>query len=298
MVFLYLFILLIVANNNFSMSTYQKDFQQESKNLIQFLGVLSGWSYRTDAERANIILSSLSKEKYFPYQDIIINGELLWKGVGPECFYRYEAIHNALIKKYNRTITVLDIGANNGYFSLKLAENLGAQCIMVDVTDRLKNICEFNTNLRDKLIYLKKTFSAHDLDKMSKKINFDVIIALNVLHHIPAWKDFLDKMFLMADTVIIETPPKNDPRVTDKPIILEIEKELKRRNGNIIAQTLRTEPGFFNSLKKMEYGQSYSVPFYDDVKSSMYLFDNAPAKVSPAFIKFSTLSKFGLVYPK
>lgn len=90
-----------------------------------------------DANKANKILSDLSKENYFPYQDIVVNDDILWKGFGPNCTSRYNAIFRALSEKYQRPITVLDIGANNGYFSLRLAKDFKGQSVMVDTTDRL-----------------------------------------------------------------------------------------------------------------------------------------------------------------
>lgn len=142
-------------------------------------------------EKANQILANLSKDNYFPYQDIIVNDDVLWKGLGPDCQSRYEAIYKVLSKKYDRPITVLDIGANNGFFSISLARDMRALSVMVDTTDRLADICELNTDVAGKLFYMKQQMSVQDLKELGKDLHFDVVIVLHVLHHIPEWKIFI-----------------------------------------------------------------------------------------------------------
>jgi SAM-dependent methyltransferase len=277
-------------------SSLEHNLHRESLQLKNTISLLDKWSWGISHKEANSILLKLSQEKYFPYQDIIINSECLWKGVGTDCPSRYGAIYNALTKKYKRSITVLDIGANNGYFSLKLAEDFKAQCTMVDTTERLTQICQLNTILAGRLLYLKKEFTVKDLKNLNKKTHFDVAIGLNVLHHIPDWKDFLDEMNSIADTTIIETPPTNDPRAEKKPSIPIIVEELNKRAGVIIAKTPRTLPGSFETLQKMEYGVGYDIPTYDKIESSMTIFDNAPAKPNFSPIDPSLLPEFNLSY--
>lgn len=269
---------------------------RENQSLLSLIP--SGWSYGISADNAERILKQLSKEKYFPYQDILVNNETLWHGVGSDCPSRYKALKNELSKHYKRPITVLDIGANNGYFSLKLANDMDAQCVMADMTDRLKDICHLNSDINNKLIYLKKQLSTQDLQELKKKFHFDVAIALHVLHHIPDWKDFSDNLFELADTVVIETPPANDPRLEKKSTIPAIESYLKDKNGMVIAKTPRTVPGYFDDLKEMTYSVVYTAPIVKDVKSDMYYFN--PAASSQTFNKIDTdaLTSFNRVFPQ
>ncbi len=275
-----------------------QSLSRENDNLRSIIPSLSGWSYGISANDAQKILKGLSKEKYFPYQDILVNNETLWHGVGTDCPSRYKAIKAELQKNYKRPITVLDIGANNGYFSLKLATDMDAQCVMADMTDRLRDICELNTDVNKNLIYIKKQLSFDDLNELKKKVHFDAVIVLHVLHHIPEWKEFTDQLFEIADTVIIETPPASDPRLEKKSNIPAIEKYLKNKNGKIIAQTPRTVPGYFDDLKEMTYSIVYQAPVMKDVKSDMYYFSNA-ASSHAAYNKINTedLSSFNKVFP-
>lgn len=193
------------------------------------------------------ILEKLSSERYFPYQDIIINNEVIFKGVGPDCPSRYEAIKAALAE-YEKPIKVLDIGASNGYFSLRIAKDFEATCVMADLSDRLCNICKFNTEVKN-LVYLKRALSLEDLQLLAKKEHFDVVLALNVVHHMSPWKEILDVIFELGDTVIIETPPFNDKRAEQEPSIPLIEEYLlKKQDGEIIAETPRAAPNNFDTI--------------------------------------------------
>ena len=60
------------------------------------------------------------------YQDIFINGETVATGYRM-CAERYEAIKKVL-DKYKRPITVLDIGASQGYFSFRIASDYPSVC--------------------------------------------------------------------------------------------------------------------------------------------------------------------------
>jgi hypothetical protein len=193
------------------------------------------------------ILSQLSKERYFPYQDIIINNEVIFRGVGPDCNSRYEAI-SKIIAKYNRPIKILDLGASNGYFSLRIAHDFDALCVMIDVSDRLCNICQLNYKIPN-LVYLKKELSLYDLTVLCQHEHFDVVLALNVVHHMEPWKEILDIIFQLGDTIIIETPPANDNRVQETPSIPLIEEYLLNKDGrSIIAKTPRAAAKNFDEI--------------------------------------------------
>ncbi|HVX01191.1 MAG TPA: hypothetical protein VHA52_12275, partial [Candidatus Babeliaceae bacterium] len=96
------------------------------------------------------------------YQDIIINGKVVAKG-SRECESRYQAIE-VILKKYKRPITMLDIGASEGFFSFRAAQD-GATCVMIEgnyasesqesTADNLEQLCEQNTNLST-IMLLKK----------------------------------------------------------------------------------------------------------------------------------------------
>lgn len=246
------------------------------------------------------VLGKLSRERYFPYQDIIINNKVLSRGVGPDCPSRYAAI-SKVIGKYNRPIKVLDIGASNGYFSLRIAYDYKALCVMADVSDRLKDICTLNDKVPN-IVYFKKAMSLDDLKKLVKEEHFDVVLALNVVHHMEPWKDILDCIFELGDTVIIETPPSNDDRVKDTPSIPHIENYLLNRpEGHIIAQTARAAANNFDQITVLDGNsdvlkQKQCTP---GAFAKMFCFQKMNSPLSKGInLKVSTFNMFNGVYPE
>ena len=197
------------------------------------------------------ILAKLSKERYFPYQDIIINNQVISIGVGPDCSSRYDAI-SKVISRFDRPIKVLDIGASNGYFSFRIAHDYKALCVMVDVSDRLRDICELNNEVPN-IVYLKKEMSLQDLQALNEEEHFDVVLALNVVHHMEPWKEILETIFKLGDAIIIETPPSNDDRAKDIPSIPLIEDYLlSKAGGEIIAETPRAPANNFEKIAVLD----------------------------------------------
>lgn len=227
----------------------------KNKNFIMssmFFGLITtSWIITSTTEN---ILSLLSQEKYFLYQDILINNSILTRGVGPDCPSRYEAI-KPILNRYKKPIKILDLGASNGYFSLRIAHDYDALCIMIDGSNRLKNICEFNNEI-DGIIYLQKYVSLEDLLFLNQKEHFDVILAFNIIHHLNPYKEILDILFELGDIVIIETPPANDMRIQDKPTIPLIEQYLLEKAPSICLNlTLRSPAKAFDHITKLNPNQ-------------------------------------------
>jgi len=142
------------------------------------------------------------------YQDIWKHGEVI-PGIR-ECASRYEAIKKELLK-FNRPFTVLDIGANLGYFSFRIANDFpNATCVMIEnaygskltelaVENDLKNVIVLNTKV-----------SSKELINLSKCEHFDIVLALNIIHHIGDVDSCLSAIENLGDTIIIETPNPND----------------------------------------------------------------------------------------
>lgn len=177
------------------------------KLLCLFLTVISFSLFGSVAKR-------LQYGNDWNYQTILVNGKEVQTSYnasgGSQIIYdRYEAIRGVL-KQYNRPFTILDLGANNGFFSLKIAEEFDAVCVMVDGSERLTEICTLNTD-RNKIIHFQKRLTQADIIKLAELEHFDVVLSLLVLHHVDNWRLWLDALFKMSDNLIIETPAINDP---------------------------------------------------------------------------------------
>jgi hypothetical protein len=124
-----------------------------------------------------------------------------------DCAARYEVIR-VLLSPYTRTITVWDLGANLGYFGLRLASEFGAVAVMVDSRPELVNVCQDNG--LPTTIALTHRLSVQDLAEVAASEAPDVVLALNVLHHFADWRGALEAVLGLADRVILETPGRGD----------------------------------------------------------------------------------------
>lgn len=145
---------------------------------------------------------------------------------------RYRAIADHL---KGRGFRVLDVGANAGYFSLRLAEEFQARVTAVDGDPILKESLERARNSSVEGIY--EFLSPDSLKKLGV---FDVGLCLSVLHHVSWWPTMLRLMRAQCRTLFIETAhPKEDlPKAFwHSPEILRIVSDM---GGNVIHES----PGF------------------------------------------------------
>lgn len=185
---------------------------------ILYFGIMLNASGILLSNSMSTLLDQLSKEKYFPYQDIIINNQLICPGVGTDCQSRYNVIA-PIVQQFKRPVKVLDLGANNGYFSFKLAYDYQAFCVMADTSNRLLDLCHYNDQLAS-IVYLQKAITLDDLKLIAKQEHFDLVLALNVIHHLDGpSQEIIDTILSLGTVVIIETPSPHDLRVKECPSI-------------------------------------------------------------------------------
>lgn len=143
-----------------------------------------------------------------PYQETWLRGASVSSDFQRPCAERYEPIR-AFCAQFKRPFSVLDLGANFGYFSLRIAEDFPhAICIAVDKKPGLTDLCLRNDAAN--VIHLNRHLTGRDLDTLARCEHFDVVLALNVLHHIADWPDAVDAVMALGDHVIVETPGRGD----------------------------------------------------------------------------------------
>ena len=141
-----------------------------------------------------------------PYQDRWIRG--VTQAVGDRsCADRY-ALIRPVVDAYQRQITVWDLGANLGYFGCRLADEFGAVSVMVDSRPALVDACR--ANAIPTTIAMTHRLTADDLIELAQSEHADVVLALNVLHHMADWRKALPAMLALGETVIVETPGVGD----------------------------------------------------------------------------------------
>jgi 2-polyprenyl-3-methyl-5-hydroxy-6-metoxy-1,4-benzoquinol methylase len=140
------------------------------------------------------------------YQDTWIRGRVAATGDRP-CAWRYEVVRQ-VVASYTRQVTVWDIGANLGYFGNRLAHDYEAISVMVDSRPALIDVCRENDDPRT--VALLHRMTAQDLAELAASDHADVVLALNVLHHMPDWRQALDAVLALGEQVIVETPGRGD----------------------------------------------------------------------------------------
>jgi 2-polyprenyl-3-methyl-5-hydroxy-6-metoxy-1,4-benzoquinol methylase len=146
------------------------------------------------------------------YQDVRVNGKTIVEGMR-DCDHRYECI-KAFVNNPNRPFTILDVGANFGYYSIRLLEDFPlAFAVLIQPYEEakvLKKVVELNTNINDRIIILNAECNKENMERLSKCEHFDLILCLNILHHFEDPLDIYDSIKQMTRQLIIETPPVND----------------------------------------------------------------------------------------
>lgn len=140
------------------------------------------------------------------YQDRWIAGETTEQG-DRACADRY-ALIRPVLQTYRRPFTVWDVGANLGYFGCRIASEFPAVSVMIDQRAALAEACRANG--LPNTIAMTHQFTAHDLIEVAQSEHADVVLALNVLHHMPDWREALPAILALGENVIIETPNIGD----------------------------------------------------------------------------------------
>ncbi len=169
------------------------------------------------SEEINVELAPFTNELNL---DVLVNGEVIQKS-NKDCNARYQLIRE-VAKKYERPFTVLDLGAGEGYYSFRLAEEFPlATCVMVEknkglgdkIADKLLSLCNQNNKLQN-IILLDKQLTINDIIKLGEVECFDIVLAMNFISYIRPTKQYLPVDIVnliqkLGEEVIVELPITN-----------------------------------------------------------------------------------------
>ena len=179
------------------------------------------------------------------YQDIIVNNVIIKRANrghvhGSE---RY-AIINSLLNKYERSFTMVDLGASQGYYSLRAAHDYPQSVFVMIEGDnssypytgsQLRMICRANTQ-RNNIVHLNKMLTPDDVIRLGECEHFDVVLAMNIVQHFGRdWKDMADVICDLGDNVIFEIPPPEE----DSKHNTAIEQYMLGRGGQLLGTAPR-----------------------------------------------------------
>lgn len=147
------------------------------------------------------------------YQDIWGGGKLIQRGKRP-CNERYDIIKN-FCNRFNKSFSVLDIGANMCYFGIRLTEDFEQSNIMAfefnSFEMRNKHVKKYGG---DRLLFLKRKLSLSDINSMSVYMCFDLILALSVLHHVvEPVINWIEALRNLGNNLIIEFAIEDSKRI-------------------------------------------------------------------------------------
>lgn len=132
------------------------------------------------------------------YQPLWVNG----KTVGPDIRQsagRYDVIAACLRAIIQPGFSVLDVGAQSGYFAVRLNHEFGARVTAVDGAPEL--LSGLDAMERHTVAGVVRFLQPGDLRTFRP---VDVVLCLSVLHHVTWWSQMLDEMLEMSRMVFVE----------------------------------------------------------------------------------------------
>ncbi len=142
------------------------------------------------------------------YNPTRINGKDLSPGLRSS-EERYNAICE-FCKQYKRPISVLDLGAAEDYFTVRLSEDFRGVFIAVESDKKRKLKETFEKNNKNTLL-LETKLNLKDLKRIKEIEHFDVILALNVVHHFDEeFNSVLNTLMTMCSFCFFEHPHEDE----------------------------------------------------------------------------------------
>ena len=205
---------------------------------------------RNSDEYVKLLKSKISENNFSEidtYNDIRIKGETISSGYR-NSEKRYDEIFK-FCKKFNRPISVLDLGAAEGYFTFRLSEDFSGVFIAVENNPerKLLELCIKNND--HKVLLLDKQMNLKNLKSLKEVQHFDIVLALNIIHHFDEpFQDVLDTLVSMSSFCFMEHPNSLENESTKNSQRLEAEK----LNLNSFDPVLlnKTQSGLGNSFNQ------------------------------------------------
>ena len=161
-----------------------------------------------------------------PYQDRYVRGQVIARGYR-ECAARYSLVVRGLGRL--RPHSVLDFGAAGGYFSFRMARELGAAVTAVDDSPELIRTAKANGDKRVKIVSRRLA-----LEELTALGCFDVVLALSVLHHVSPWPDYLRALRRAARRLLIvelPDPTEKFARALDPAELAAMHEQVRAMGG-------------------------------------------------------------------
>jgi hypothetical protein len=121
---------------------------------------------------------------------------------------------------------------------------------MIDDGPMLTELCNRNLNSTPGTIHLRHRATINDLQALAECEVFDVVLALNVLHHFPNWRRALTAVCNLGAHIVIETPPPTDTGACGQHAIPGIYDALQGTNN---ARRIASTPSHTSPVERPMY---------------------------------------------
>ena len=220
---------------------------------------------RNSDEYVKLLKSKISENNFSEidtYNDIRIKGETISSGYR-NSEKRYDEIFQ-FCKKFNRPISVLDLGAAEGYFTFRLSEDFSGVFIAVESNPerKLLELCIKNND--HKVLLLDKQMNLKNLKNLKEVQHFDIVLALNIIHHFDEpFQDVLDTLVSLSSFCFMEHPNL-------------LENESTKNYHRLKTEKLNLEKFKPKLLKKIQSGLGN--PVNQKLERDMWLLENTQSK--------------------
>ena len=259
---------------------YNDYVEAKSQAMVMSKYVRQLYTWDNAARTAEGYIRELVENKYYDmkpkttptdegmelYQAQYVNGSIISEGKR-DCVSRFNAIR-PLFESYKRPFTILDIGANFGYYSLRAATEYDAYAVMVEnkdnETEKIIELCEQN-HCKSKVTVLKTTMDLHKLRELGKCEHFDVVLALNVIHHFNEdATEVCEALTQLGDHLIVETPPVDDTGSCGQDKLKPILDYFNETKGHILGRFPRHTSDTNSTMFLFEYQKTeLKWPYFD-----------------------------------
>ena len=220
---------------------------------------------RNSDEHVKLLKSNISENNFSEidiYNDIRIKGETISSGYR-NSEKRYDEIFE-FCKKFNRPISVLDLGAAEGYFTFRLSEDFSGVFIAVESNPERKLLESCIKNNDHKVLFLDKQMNLKNLKNLKEVQHFDIVLALNIIHHFDEpFQDVLDTLVSLSSFCFIEHPNL-------------LENESTKNYHRLKTEKLNLEKFKPKLLKKNQSGLGNSIN--QKLERNMWLLENTQSK--------------------
>ena len=225
---------------------YFNELKNNQINLDDLINILKNSDeFKELSKNQKISQSNISSVD--TYNDIRINGKTLSLGYR-NSEKRYSEIFK-FCKKFNRPISVLDLGAAEGYFTFRLAEDFDGVFVAVESNPerKLLELCKKNND--HKVLLLNKQMNLKNLKNIKEVQHFDIVLALNIIHHFDEpFQDVLETLVSMSSFCFLEHPNSLENESTKNSQRLDTEKLDLEKFKPILLN--KNPSGLGNSLNK------------------------------------------------